>query len=101
MQVKIFSERCYDAVRADPTRPIGEIYKAIRNEMTKDMSPEEKETFIEDIPDKNSIGPRLYDHRQNFIPKRPTDFVSIYIYHCIDHDQITNQTKIEQLGNSN
>ena len=44
--------------------------------MTKDMSTEEKEIFIEDIPDKNSIGPRLYDHRQNFIPKRPTDFVS-------------------------
>ena len=45
-------ERCYDAVRADPTRPIGEIYKAVRSDMTKDMTPEEKETFMEDIPEK-------------------------------------------------
>ena len=33
--VKLFSDRCYEAVRANPSREIGDIYKQIRNEFTK------------------------------------------------------------------
>ena len=74
--VKIFSERCYAAVKADPTKEIGKIYNNILTEMTSNMSDEERIIFLDDIPDKSAIGPRLYTYRRNFIPREPDNFVS-------------------------
>lgn len=44
--------------------------------MTSDMTDDERILFLEDIPDIQSIRPGLYNHRRNFIPKRPDDYVS-------------------------
>ena len=74
--VKIFSERCYAAVEENPMREIGDIYKSIRLEMTANMTEDEMKLFFEDIPDKLSIAPQLYEHRRLFIPKEPENFVS-------------------------
>ena len=96
--VKIFSERCYKAVAKNPTREIGNIYQNIRTEMTNGMSDDDRLIFLEDIPDKNAIAPRLYDHRRVFIPKAPADFVSIknslskkYVYytHALGNSRTT------------
>ena len=70
-----FSRRCYDAVSANPTRAIGEIYKEIRTLMTANLNSDEKILFLEDIPDIESLRPQLYNHRRNFIPRKPADYV--------------------------
>ena len=75
--VKLFSKRCYEAVAENPTREIGDIYNTIQTEMTNGMSDEEKIIFLEDIPDRYAIAPRLYTARREFIPREPDDYVSI------------------------
>ena len=75
--VKLFSEKCYEAVAENPNREIGDIYNSIRAEMTNGMSDEEKIIFLEDIPDRYAIAPRLYTARREFIPREPDDYVSI------------------------
>ena len=73
--VREFSRRCYDAVSANPTREIGGIYKEIRTIMTASLTPDEIILFLEDIPDIESIRPQLYNHRRNYIPRKPADYV--------------------------
>ena len=48
--------------------------------MTSGMTDDERLLFLEDIPDIQSIRPGLYNHRRNFIPQRPADYVSTYIW---------------------
>ena len=77
---RIFTERCYNAVEIDPTKSIFQIYKDIRSELGKDLTPDEKISFICEIPRLYSIKVRLYKHRRKFIPKAPQNFVSkIYV----------------------
>ena len=47
---RIFTERCYSAVEADPTKSIFQIYKDIRAEMGQELTPDEKISFLSKIP---------------------------------------------------
>ena len=42
--------------------------------MGKSLTPDEKETFLEDIPALYAIKSQLYNHRRKFIPKAPQSF---------------------------
>ena len=48
--------------------------------MTNDMTNDERILFLEDIPDIQSLRPQLYNHRRNFIPRAPENFVSIQLF---------------------
>ena len=67
--VKVFRDKCYDAVAKDPTRPISHLYKDIREKMCSDLTDDEKKSFLDEIPKLISISAGLYNHRRNFIPK--------------------------------
>jgi hypothetical protein len=67
--VKDFRDKCYDAVAQDPTKSISQLYKDIREEMCSSLTDDEKKSFLDEIPELNSIKPQLYNHRRKFIPK--------------------------------
>ena len=73
---RIFVERCYNAVEFDPTKSIFQIYKDVRADLGKDLTEDEKISFLCEIPRLHSIKVQLYKHRRNFIPKAPQTFVS-------------------------
>ena len=77
---RIFTERCYSAVEADPTKSIFQIYKDIRAEMGQELTPDEKISFLSEIPRLHSIKVQLYKHRRKFIPTAPQNFVSKILY---------------------
>ena len=81
--VREFSKRCYDEVAKNPTRAIGDIYKEIRCDMTSRMTSDEKKLFLEDISDIQSIRPQLYNHRRNFIPRAPEEYVRCQLLYSI------------------
>ena len=43
---RIFTERCYNAVESDPTKSIFQIYKDVRAELGKDLTEDEKISFL-------------------------------------------------------
>ena len=73
---RIFTERCYKAVESDPTKSIFQIYKDTRAELGKNLEPEEKTSFLYEIPRLHAIKGQLYKHRRKFIPSAPQNFVS-------------------------
>ena len=77
---RIFVERCYNAVEFDPTKSIFQIYKDVRADLGKDLTEDEKISFLCEIPRLHSIKVQLYKHRRNFIPKAPQKFVSKIYY---------------------
>ena len=77
---RIFVERCYNAVEFDPTKSIFQIYKDVRADLGKDLTEDEKISFLCEIPRLHSIKVQLYKHRRNFIPKAPQNFVSKLFY---------------------
>ena len=74
---RTFTERCY---KADPTKSIFQIYRDVRAELGKPLTPEEKISFLCDIPKLHSIKVQLYKHRRKFIPTAPQNFVSKILY---------------------
>ena len=78
---RIFTERCYSAVEADPTKSIFQIYKDIRAEMGQELTSDEKISFLSEIPRLHSIKVQLYKHRRKFIPTAPQNFVSKILYY--------------------
>ena len=74
----IFRDRCFTAVENDPTKSVFQIYKEIRTELGQNLEPDDKISFLCEIPKLHSIRVQLYNHRRNFIPKSPEDFVSFY-----------------------
>ena len=72
----IFRDRCFTAVENDPTKSVFQIYKEIRTELGQHLEPDDKISFLCEIPKLHSIRVQLYNHRRNFIPKSPEDFVS-------------------------
>ena len=76
---RIFRDRCYSAVEADPIKSIFQIYKDIRTEMGKELTPDERKSFNSEIQGLYSIKAQLYMLRRKFIPKAPQTFVS-YIF---------------------
>ena len=73
---RIFTEKCYNAVEIDPTKSIFQIYKDVRADLGKDLTEDEKISFLCEIPRLHAIKGQLYKHRRNFIPKAPQTFVS-------------------------
>ena len=64
---RIFTEQCYNAVETDPTKSVFQIYKDVRTELGKNLDPEEKISFLCEIPRLHSIRVQLYKHRRKFI----------------------------------
>ena len=77
---RIFRDRCYSAVEADPIKSIFQIYKDIRTEMGKELTPDERKSFNSEIQGLYSIKAQLYMLRRKFIPKAPKTFVSYIIF---------------------
>ena len=67
--IKDFKDKCYDAVSQDPSKPIPQIYKDIKEEMFSSLTEDEKKCFLDEMPSIHSIKPQLYKHRSKFIPK--------------------------------
>ena len=77
---RIFTDRCYAAVESDPTKSVFQIWKDIRTDMGKELTPENRTSFLGEIPKLHSIRGHLYNHRRKFIPKAPQNFVSKILY---------------------
>ena len=75
-----FSRRCYQKVEQDPVRSIGEIYFEVRDELSADLTEDDKLIFFGDISSLKSMENNLYLYRENFRPKRPQKYVCIYCY---------------------
>ena len=60
-QRKIFRDRCYGAVEADPIKSIFQIYKDIRTEMGKELTPDERKSFNREIQGLYSIKAQLFE----------------------------------------
>ena len=73
-----FIKALYKAVGKNPLKPVGKIYEEVREEFACDMCEDDKITFFMDIPSYKSVNANLYRHRQNFIPKAPLNFVSLF-----------------------
>ena len=83
---RIFTDRCYAAVAADPTKSVFQIWKDIRTDMGQHLTPENRESFLSEIPRLHSIRTQLYNHRRKFIPRAPQNFVSFkYIIYSINY----------------
>ena len=52
---RIFTDRCYAAVAADPTKSVFQIWKDIRTDMGQHLTPENRESFLSEIPRLHSI----------------------------------------------
>ena len=77
---RIFRDRCYAAVAADPMKPIFQIYKDLRTDIGRELTDEERKSFNCEIQELYSLKVQLYKHRRKFIPKAPQSFVSYIIY---------------------
>ena len=66
--VKSFRDKCHDAVSQDPAKSIPQIYKDIKEEICRDLTDDEKKSFLDEIPELHSMRPQLYSHRKKFVP---------------------------------
>ena len=67
--VKSFRDKCHDAVSQDPAKSIPQIYKDIKEEICRDLTDDERKSFLDEIPEFHSLKPNLYIHRRKFIQK--------------------------------
>ena len=47
---RIFTDRCYAAVEADPTKSVFQIWKDVRTDMGQHLTSENRESFLSEIP---------------------------------------------------
>ena len=59
---RIFTDRCYAAVEADPTKSVFQIWKDVRTDMGQHLTSENRESFLSEIPKLHSIKSQLYKH---------------------------------------
>ena len=88
--IEIFSPMCYEEVAANPTKPIGQIYKDVRTKLAAELDDDDKSMFFSGISSLSGIQKGLYVRREDYIPKRPETFAGKNIQSKFEHFQFTS-----------